>query len=113
MKTAAAFSSNSGTSAGSEDPLYLDGELPVAPSAIAPAGHVSLVRPEKNFVTPHALTIPEIQEIVEEFRRGAENAKAAGFDGVELHSANGYLIDQFLQDSTNHRTNTADRSKTA
>lgn len=86
------------------DPLYLDGKLPVAPSAIAAAGHVSLVRPEKAFVTPQALTIPEIKEIIEDFRRGAENAKAAGFDGVEIHSANGYLIDQFLQDKTNHRT---------
>ena len=85
------------------DPLYLDGKLPLAPSAVAAAGHVSLVRPEKSFVTPRSLTIPEIKDIVEEFRHGAENAKAAGFDGVEIHSANGYLIDQFLQDSTNLR----------
>ena len=85
------------------DPLYLDGKLPIAPSAVAAAGHVSLVRPEKSFVTPRSLTIPEIKNIVEEFRHGAENAKAAGFDGVEIHSANGYLIDQFLQDSTNLR----------
>lgn len=86
------------------DPLYLDGELPVAPSAIAPAGHVSLVRPEKAFVTPRALETSEIAGIVEQYRVGAENAKAAGFDGVEIHGANGYLIDQFLQDSTNQRT---------
>jgi len=86
------------------DPLYLEGKLPLAPGAVAPAGHVSLVRPEKSFVTPHPLTIPEIKHIVEEFRHGAVNAKAAGFDGVEIHSANGYLIDQFLQDSTNLRT---------
>ncbi len=85
------------------DPLYLDGKLPLAPSAVAPAGHVSLVRPEKSFVTPQPLSIPEIKHIVEEFRHGAENAKAAGFDGVEIHAANGYLIDQFLQDSTNLR----------
>lgn len=86
------------------DPIYLDGELPVAPSAIAPAGHVSLVRPEKAFVTPRALDISEIPGIVEDYRRAAENAKAAGFDGVEIHGANGYLIDQFLQDSSNKRT---------
>ncbi|RYD21207.1 MAG: alkene reductase [Verrucomicrobiaceae bacterium] len=86
------------------DPIYLDGELPVAPSAIAPAGHVSLVRPEKAFVTPRALELSEIPGIVEDYRRAAENAKAAGFDGVEIHGANGYLIDQFLQDSSNKRT---------
>lgn len=86
------------------DPLYLDGELPVAPSAIQPAGHVSLVRPKKDFVTPRALETDEIAGIVEAYRKGAENAKQAGFDGVEIHGANGYLLDQFLQDSTNNRT---------
>jgi len=86
------------------DPIYLNGELPVAPSAIAPAGHVSLVRPMKNFVTPRALELSEIPGIIEAYRKGAENAKAAGFDGVEIHGANGYLLDQFLQDSTNKRT---------
>jgi 2,4-dienoyl-CoA reductase-like NADH-dependent reductase (Old Yellow Enzyme family) len=86
------------------DPSYLDGELPVAPSAIAPKGHVSLVRPLKDFVTPRALETEEIADIVEAYRNGAENAKAAGFDGVEVHGANGYLLDQFLQDSTNTRT---------
>ena len=86
------------------DPVYLDGVLPVAPSAIAPAGHVSLIRPLKDFVTPRALDIGEIPVIVEDYRRAAENAKTAGFDGVEIHGANGYLIDQFLQDSSNKRT---------
>ena len=71
------------------DPMYLDGGLPLAPSAVQPAGHVSLVRPEKAFVTPRALETDEIPGIVEEFRKGAENAKAAGFDGVEIHAANG------------------------
>ncbi len=85
-------------------PLFLNGELPVAPSAIAPAGHVSLVRPETPFVTPRALEREEIPGIVEAYRQGAVNAKAAGFDGVEIHGANGYLLDQFLQDSTNQRT---------
>ena len=86
------------------DPLYLNGELPVAPSAIQPAGHVSLVRPKKDYVTPRALETAEIAGIVEAYRKGAENARLAGFDGVEIHGANGYLLDQFLQDSTNSRT---------
>lgn len=85
------------------DPIYLDGKLPVAPSAIAAGGHVSLVRPEKGFETPRALGLDEIPAIVEAYRKGAENAKKAGFDGVEIHGANGYLLDQFLQDSTNKR----------
>jgi 2,4-dienoyl-CoA reductase-like NADH-dependent reductase (Old Yellow Enzyme family) len=86
------------------DPTYLDGALPLAPSAIPPKGHVSLIRPEKHYVTPRALETSEIPGIVEAFRKGARNAKAAGFDGVELHGANGYLLDQFLQDKSNRRT---------
>ena len=86
------------------DPVYLDGRLPVAPSAIAPAGHVNQIRPLKPFVTPRALELSEIPAIIEVYRKGAENAKAAGFDGVEIHGANGYLLDQFLQDGTNKRT---------
>lgn len=85
-------------------PLFLDGRLPVAPSAIAPKGRVSLVRPKTEFVVPRALETAEVPGIVEDFRKGAANAKKAGFDGVELHGANGYLFDQFLQDSTNKRT---------
>jgi 2,4-dienoyl-CoA reductase-like NADH-dependent reductase (Old Yellow Enzyme family) len=86
------------------DPIYLNGELPVAPSAIRPSGHPSLIRPEKPFVTPRALDLAEIPGVVAAYKKGAENAKAAGFDGVELHGANGYLLDQFLQSSSNHRT---------
>ncbi len=86
------------------DPIYLNGKLPVAPSAIQPSGHVSLVRPEKSFVTPRALELSEIPGIIEEYRQGALNAKIAGFDAVEIHGANGYLLDQFLQDGSNHRT---------
>lgn len=86
------------------DPHYLGGALPVAPSAIAAAGHVSLLRPERPFVVPRALGEAEIPGIIEEYRRGAANARDAGFDGVELHGANGYLLDQFLQDGSNHRT---------
>ncbi|ONG40051.1 alkene reductase [Alkanindiges hydrocarboniclasticus] len=85
------------------DPIFLNGELPVAPSAIQPAGHVSLVRPKKEYVTPRALTTAEVKQIVQDYRQAAINAKAAGFDGVELHAANGYLIDQFLQTKTNQR----------
>lgn len=86
------------------DPIFLNGELPVAPSAIKPAGHVSLVRPMKDYVTPRALETSELPVIIEAYRKGAENAKLAGFDGVEIHGANGYLLDQFLQSSTNRRT---------
>lgn len=86
------------------DPVYLDNQLPVSPSAVTPKGHVSLIRPMKSFVTPRALERQEIPGIVEDYRQAALNAKVAGFDGVEIHGANGYLIDQFLQDSTNLRT---------
>jgi 2,4-dienoyl-CoA reductase-like NADH-dependent reductase (Old Yellow Enzyme family) len=86
------------------DPVFLDGGLPEAPSAIKPKGHVSLLRPEREFVTPRAIETTEIARIIAEFRKGAENAKAAGFDAVHIHGANGYLLDQFLQDSTNQRT---------
>jgi N-ethylmaleimide reductase len=86
------------------DPIFLNGDTPVAPSAVQPQGHVSLVRPVKPYVTPRALDLEEIPGIVAAYRKGAENAKRAGFDGVEIHGANGYLLDQFLQDSTNRRT---------
>jgi 2,4-dienoyl-CoA reductase-like NADH-dependent reductase (Old Yellow Enzyme family) len=86
------------------DPLFLGGRLPVSASAIAPAGTVSLVRPQKSFEVPRALAIDEIQEVIEEFRNGAKNAKEAGFDGVEIHGANGYLLDQFLHSGSNERT---------
>jgi 2,4-dienoyl-CoA reductase-like NADH-dependent reductase (Old Yellow Enzyme family) len=85
-------------------PMFLNGETPVSASAIAAKGHVSLVRPETAYPTPRALETSEISGIVEAYRKGAENAKDAGFDGVEIHAANGYLIDQFLQDGSNHRT---------
>src|SRR5262245_37704846 len=86
------------------DPSYLAGELPVAPSAIAPAGHLHLLRPERPFVTPRALEREEIPGVVAAYKLGAENARRAGFDGVEIHGANGYLLDQFLQDGSNRRT---------
>ena len=86
------------------DPIFLDGATPVAPSAIGAGGFISLVRPQRGYVTPRALETSELPGIVAAFRKGAENAKKAGFDGVEIHGANGYLLDQFLQSSTNART---------
>src|SRR5215469_14837183 len=85
-------------------PDFHDGALPVAPSAIAAQGTVFTAQGPKPMVTPRALTLAEIPGIVEQFRAGAENAKAAGFDGVEIHGANGYLLDQFTRDGTNQRT---------
>jgi hypothetical protein len=86
------------------DPLYLDGKQPVSASAIAAKGHVSLVRPEKDYTVPRALESSEIAGVIAAYKKGAQNAKKAGFDGVEIHGANGYLLDQFLQDSVNQRT---------
>lgn len=86
------------------DTSFLDGQKPLAPSALAADGEVSLLRPKRAYPEPRALTTEEVLEVVEQFRKGAENAKKAGFDGVEIHGANGYLVDQFLQDSSNQRT---------
>ncbi len=86
------------------DPSLLGGQSPVSASAIAAKGEVSLLRPKRPYPVPHALTLAEIDEVIEAYRTGAENAKRAGFDGVELHGANGYLLDQFLQDGSNQRT---------
>ncbi len=86
------------------DPSFLGGEPPVAPSAIAAEGHVSLLRPLRPFPVPRALETDEIPGIVAAYRQAAANARKANFDGVEIHGANGYLLDQFLEDSTNRRT---------
>jgi 2,4-dienoyl-CoA reductase-like NADH-dependent reductase (Old Yellow Enzyme family) len=86
------------------DPSFLDGMPPVAPSAIAAKGNVSLLRPPRPYPLPRALATEELAGVVEGYRKGAENAQKAGFDGVEIHGANGYLLDQFLQDGSNHRT---------
>ncbi len=86
-------------------PYYLNGDLPVSASAIAPLGKVRVQNHEQaDYVAPRALTLEEIPGVIEMYRKGAENAKRAGFDGVEIHGANGYLPDQFLRDGTNHRT---------
>lgn len=86
------------------DPFYLNGRLPVAPSAVPAEGHPSLLRPVHPFVTPRALEREEIPTIVTAYQLGAENARRSGFDGVEIHGANGYLLDQFLQTGANQRT---------
>lgn len=85
-------------------PDMLDGALPVAPSSIKPGGQIRVHEGMKDFVTPRALSTEEIPLIIEDYRRAAANAKLAGFDGVEVHSANNYLLEQFVRDSTNHRT---------
>jgi N-ethylmaleimide reductase len=84
--------------------LQPDGGLPVAPSAIRPEGQAFTETGFQPFVTPRALETAEIAGIVEDYRKAAGNARRAGFDGVEIHGANGYLIDQFLKDGTNQRT---------
>lgn len=84
-------------------PDFLNGELPVAPSAIAPAGNVATPAGVKPFVKPRALEVDEIKGIVSQYKKAAQNALNAGFDGVEIHAANGYLLDQFLRDGTNQR----------
>ncbi|HEX8699597.1 MAG TPA: alkene reductase [Myxococcaceae bacterium] len=85
-------------------PDFHDGQLPVAPSAIGFEGEVFTFQGRKRVVTPRALETGELPGIVEQFRRAAENAREAGFDGVELHGSNGYLLDQFLRDGSNQRT---------
>lgn len=83
--------------------LQPDGITPVAPSAVAAIGKCRTPGGMRDYETPRALEIDEIAATVEDYRRAARNALVAGFDGVELHAANGYLIDQFLQDGANKR----------
>jgi N-ethylmaleimide reductase len=85
-------------------PDFHDGALPVAPSALPVEGEAFTSRGRTKLVTPRALASDELPGILAQYRAAAENAKAAGFDGVELHGANGYLLDQFLRDGANHRT---------
>lgn len=84
--------------------LQPDGARPVAPSAIAPRGVAMTLAGPQPFVVPRALELAEIGVIVQQFADGARRAREAGFDGVEIHAANGYLIEQFLLDGTNQRT---------
>lgn len=83
--------------------LLPDNATPVAPSALRPAGEAFTYSGPQPFVTPHALETGEIAGIVAQYRHGADMARRAGFDGIEVHAANGYLIDQFLRDGTNRR----------
>jgi N-ethylmaleimide reductase len=83
--------------------LLPGGELPVAPSAIRPEGDAFTYQGPQPFVTPRALEASELPGIVEDYRMAAQNALAAGFDGVEIHAANGYLLDQFIRDGSNQR----------
>jgi len=84
--------------------LQPGGSLPVAPSALKPHGQAITYTGMKDYVTPRALEISEMPVLVSKYARAAENAMAAGFDGVEIHAGNGYLLDQFLRSSTNKRT---------
>jgi len=88
----------------SHSSLQPDNALPVAPSALAAAGQVYTDQGFLDFETPRALTINEIPGIIEQYRQAAIHAKEAGFDGVEIHAANGYLLDQFLKEGSNRRT---------
>jgi N-ethylmaleimide reductase len=81
----------------------LGGKLPIAPSAIKPAGELLTYEGMKPYETPRAMTLDDIQAVREHFRQAAHNALTAGFDGIEVHGANGYLLDQFLRDGSNHR----------
>lgn len=81
-----------------------DGKLPVAPTAVKEDGQVRTKTGKRDAVIPHALEEEEIKQIIEDYKKATINAKLAGFDGVEIHAANGYLIDQFLQNGTNKRT---------
>jgi len=85
-------------------PGFLYGRRPVAPSAIPVEGEIHTPSGKKKIEVPRALELDEIPGIINQFKSGAMNAKAAGFDGVEIHGANGYLLDQFLRDGSNSRT---------
>jgi N-ethylmaleimide reductase len=81
-----------------------NGELPIAPSAIKPNAQAYTQQGFEPVPTPRALETREIPGVIQQFAKATQNAMEAGFDGVEVHAANGYLIDQFLQDNSNHRT---------
>lgn len=84
--------------------LQPDHQLPVAPSAIKAEGMIFTPDGMKEFIVPRALETDEVASVVDQYRTAAANAKKAGFDGVEIHAANGYLIDQFMRDGSNKRT---------
>lgn len=84
-------------------PAFLEGKLPVAPSALPVAGEIHTPSGKKKIEVPRALGLDEMPCIIDQYKNAAMNAKAAGFDGVEIHGANGYLLDQFLRDGSNNR----------
>lgn len=83
--------------------LQPDGKLPVSASAVKPDGQVLTHEGHKDYVTPRSMTEEEVFRTADDFGKAAANAKDAGFDGVEIHGAHGYLVDQFIRDGTNHR----------
>lgn len=85
-------------------PVFLNGDLPIAPSSLPVDEEIHTPMGKKKIPVPRALELSEIPTIVKQFRIGSQNAKKGGFDGVEIHGANGYLLDQFLRDSSNIRT---------
>ncbi|WP_299403930.1 alkene reductase [Acaryochloris sp. IP29b_bin.148] len=91
------------TGRASHPDFQLNGARPISASAIKPAGEVHTPQGKKPFVTPRAVSLEEIPGLVQDFAQATRNARQAGFDGVEIHAANGYLIDQFLRDGTNQR----------
>lgn len=84
-------------------PDFQDGKLPVGPSAIAATGSANTPEGKKPYVTPRALDVSELPGIVQDYANAAQRAIAAGFDGVEIHAANGYLLDQFIRTNSNQR----------
>lgn len=91
------------TGRASHPDFQVNGALPISASAIPPVGEIHTPQGKKPFVTPRAVSLEEIPGIVQDFAQATRNARQAGFDGVEIHAANGYLIDQFLRDGTNQR----------
>lgn len=85
-------------------PDFQDGETPIGPSAVGASGENHTPAGKKPFVPPRAMTLADINRTVQEYAQAAKRAREAGFDGVEIHAANGYLIDQFLRDGSNHRS---------
>lgn len=92
------------TGRASHSDFQVGGQRPVAPSAIGIEGDVHTQNGKQPYEVPRALSTEEIPGVIDDYRKAAENAKKAGFDGVEIHAANGYLIDEFLQSKTNQRT---------
>lgn len=91
------------TGRASHPDFQLNGALPISASAVKPAGEIHTIQGKKPFFTPRAANLEEIASIIQDFAQATRNARQAGFDGVEIHAANGYLIDQFLRDGTNQR----------